>query len=693
MNRHGMRDERSTRARLHATQAWLHAIARTHAALCGATAGAGVLVARAIVGSASPWWWLAAGIVGVGAAALALWRAAPGGVTAERAALWVEARVPALRYALVTLASDDARVPAAAERTLDAAVRSVRWDDALRRSAVRAVTPPALAFGAVALLAAFAPQLSFGVLSAVNGAPLGARPTRAVLDRLARVRATVTPPAYAGLDTRRMEDPSAIDALVGSTIVVDGIGGAEGLTSSIATDSGAVVSPRVAAHGDGWRVALTMPARPAALRLSDGARTRIVVLAPRPDASPRVALSLPSRDTVLRTPTGALPLAASADDDLGLASGQFEWIVSSGEGESFKFRNGVLGRTALSGAHGALRAALSIEGLGLRPGDLVHLRAVARDRDPSASHAHGTSETRTIRVARAGEYDSVAVDAAPPALGDTSQLGQRMLLMLTEALVQRQRALQRPALLAESQKIAQDQGRLRRRVGDLVFARLGENKGEETQAESEKRAGMTPEELLAAASAATGADLSQPLEGREEETPIVAVNRPMLEAYNHMWDAGRALEIGEPAKAIPPMRKAIIALQKARAAERIYLRGKAPTAVIDIAKVRLAARPAADTMHPAPRTSRAPLDAKARARLASLARAAELAVRDAAAAADTLALLRVDALADSPALAAASGEAADALRAGRDATAAFVRARRIAAGASARVDSLGGWAW
>jgi hypothetical protein len=230
-------------------------------------------------------------------------------------------------------------------------------------------------------------------------------------------------------------------------------------------------------------------------------------------------------------------------------------------------------------------------------------------------------------------------------------------------------------------------------VGDLVFARLGENKGEETQAEAEKRAGMTPEELLAAASAATGADLSQPLEGREEETPIVAVNRPMLEAYNHMWDAGRALEIGEPAQAIPPMRKAIIALQKARAAERIYLRGKAPTAVIDIAKVRLAARPAADTMHPAPRTSRAPLDAKARARLASLARAAELAVRDAAAAADTLALLRVDALADSPLLAAASGEAADALRAGRDATAAFVRARRIAAGASARVDSLGGWAW
>jgi len=688
-----MRDERSTRARLHATQAWLHAIARTHAALCGATAGAGVLVARAIVGSASPWWWLAAGIVGVGAAALALWRAAPGGVTAERAALWVEARVPALRYALVTLASDDARVPAAAERTLDAAVRSVRWDDALRRSAVRAVTPPALAFGAVALLAAFAPQLSFGVLSAGHGAPLGARPTRAVLDRLARVRATVTPPAYAGLDTRRMEDPSAIDALVGSTIVVDGIGGAEGLTSSIATDSGAVVSPRVAAHGDGWRVALTMPARPAALRLSDGTRTRIVVLAPRPDASPRVALSLPSRDTVLRTPTGALPLAASADDDLGLASGQFEWIVSSGEGESFKFRNGVLGRTALSGAHGALRATLSIEGLGLRPGDLVHLRAVARDRDPSASHAPGTSETRTIRVARAGEYDSVAVDAAPPALGDTSQLGQRMLLMLTEALVQRQRALPRAALLAESQKIAQDQGRLRRRVGDLVFARLGENKGEETQAEAEKRAGMTPEELLAAASAATGADLSQPLEGREEETPIVAVNRPMLEAYNHMWDAGRALEIGEPAKAIPPMRKAIIALQKARAAERIYLRGKAPTAVIDIAKVRLAARPAADTMHPAPRTSRAPLDAKARARLASLARAAELAVRDAAAAADTLALLRVDALADSPALAAASGEAADALRAGRDATAAFVRARRIAAGASARVDSLEGWAW
>jgi len=119
--------------------------------------------------------------------------------------------------------------------------------------------------------------------------------------------------------------------------------------------------------------------------------------------------------------------------------------------------------------------------------------------------------------------------------------------------------------------------------------------------------------------------------------------------------------------------------------------------VVDLAKVRLAARVSVDTMHLAARTPRAPLDARSRARVASLGRAVELLPRDAGAAADTLALLRVDALADAPALAQALGDAADALRGGRDATAALVRARRLAAAPAyaggARVDTLGGWAW
>ena len=54
-----------------------------------------------------------------------------------------------------------------------------------------------------------------------------------------------------------------------------------------------------------------------------------------------------------------------------------------------------------------------------------------------------------------------------------------------------------------------------------------------------------------------------------------------------MWSASGELEIGEPGKAIPFMKKALDALRAARSAERIYLRGKTTAVVVDIDRVRL----------------------------------------------------------------------------------------------------------
>ena len=100
---------------------------------------------------------------------------------------------------------------------------------------------------------------------------------------------------------------------------------------------------------------------------------------------------------------------------------------------------------------------------------------------------------------------------------------------------------------------------------------------------------MTPDELLAAANAATQASAgATDFEG--DETPVVAVNRPLLEAYNAMWDASRSLEVGEPGARAPAHARALAAIQRARNAERLYLRGKAPTVIVDIAKVRLAGK-------------------------------------------------------------------------------------------------------
>jgi hypothetical protein len=155
-----------------------------------------------------------------------------------------------------------------------------------------------------------------------------------------------------------------------------------------------------------------------------------------------------------------------------------------------------------------------------------------------------------------------------------------------------------------------------------------------------------------------------------------------------MWEASRELDQGETGRALPPMRRALAAIQRARQAERIYLRGKAPAVVVDLARVRLTGkeRGAASTRLP-----RAPTDAAGARRAARLAAAIELAARSPAAAIDSIVLLRVESLDAAPPLAAALGDALAAMRSGRDATASLSRARRIADGAVRGSGRLGAW--
>jgi hypothetical protein len=410
-----------------------------------------------------------------------------------------------------------------------------------------------------------------------------------------------------------------------------------------------------------------------------------------------VTLRAPARDTVFRTPRGTIALQADVHDDLGLATAAFEYIVSSGEGERFTFKSGTLGAVRPNGAPRApLRATVSLEGLGLVPGDVVHLRAVARDRNSVTGPGVGTSETRTLRVARADEYDSVAVDAAPPAEVDKSILSQRMLINLTEALVKRLRTLERPAMVSESRRIGRDQARLRKQASDIIFARLGDaDAGEHSHGDGHNHAEgedmsnlpLTPEQLLKAAERATQISGS-PTDFEHDETPIVAINRPMLEAYNAMWDAGRALDGAEPRAALKPMYVALAAIQRARAAERIYLRGAPPRVVVDLAKVRLQGK---DKGAPSARTPRLALDASRAAVLARFGRALDVLERDATAGVDSLIVLRLAVADRRPLAAEALEQAVTALRGSRDATDALLRARRALDDALVARDSLDAW--
>jgi hypothetical protein len=689
----------TARDRLTRARRALAAAAMAAAITWGACAGFLVyasLVALALLGGR----WIGAGLaIGLAAAAAMAviatlsWRSRHVW-SAPRVALWLEERVPSLRYALVTAIEE----PAAGSGELERRVATTSWRSALQSAAVRAVgVPIAVALGAIVLLITL-PAVR-RPLTAATGVPAGRLTTAGdavgPTTTLAPLRVTVEPPAYTGLDSRRLDDPSGIPAIAGSRVVVRGPGASSEIDAALGASA-------VSAEQDGssWRVRLTMPVRPSALRLATATDERLLVLEPRLDSVPVVTLLRPPRDTIFREATGEIALAAEARDDFGLADLRLEYIVSSGQGESFTFKTGTLGSRSANGSSSvAVSSATRLEALELAPGDIVHLRAVARDRNNVSGPGIGYSETRMLRIARPDEYDSLSIEPMPPLPGDTGLLSQRMLIQLAEALEERRPRLARQAVIAESRAIGLDQARLRRQVGEIIFMRLGgeptgehshEGESSEEHAQHAPPEGrLTPEQLLAAAEAATNRDMSEALDFHGDETPVVAVNRPLLEAYNAMWDAGRELDIGEPDDALPHMRLALAAIQRARTAERIYLRGRAPAVIVDLARVRLAGK--RDGVDPAriipPDDPRAPVIRRVVRFDAALDR---IAAGDPAAA-DTLALLRLDALEDAPALATAIGEAIDGLRAGRDATDALVRVRRMLGGPSESRGTLPAW--
>lgn len=604
-------------------------------------------------------------------------------------ALWIEERVPSLQYALVTALEQ------AAERASPLLLREVdrhRWESAiLPRAVSRAAIPPVLG---LALAAAMLLALPRGVVARVRSPRAGDavdRPTVArspLASRLSPLAARVMPPAYADLGTTSVDEPHTIEALVGSRIELEGRGESGGITAMLGK-----AELRATARGSRWQINLTMPATSSALRLRDREFDRLIVLDARADSAPVVTMVAPRRDTILKTPNGRIAIRGDARDALGLASSWLEYIVSSGQGESFRFRSGVMARRAHDAARqAAIETVVSIDSLRLAPGDVVHIRLVARDRNPARDAGTGASETRVVRIARVGEYDSVAVEGAPPPEADTSAISQRMLILLTEALIGREPRLSRDTLVRESRAIGDDQSRLRRRVGEIIFSRLtGEEGAEHSHEEEERRGAMTAEELLRAAEEATEHGAGEVLDFAEGESPVVAINRPLLEAYNAMWSAGSELNVGEPRRALPHMYVALAAIERARQAERVYLRGRPAAVVVDVSRARLAGK--RDSLPPA---TRAPLGRQGTAVPAQrFAQAAALIGQSRQAAIDSLMLLRIDVLDTAPGSAAALGEVITALREGGDVAPSLARARHVLAGGPRSDTTLRSWggAW
>jgi hypothetical protein len=595
-----------------------------------------------------------------------------------RVALWLEERFPSIEYRLVT-AVETGRVV-----QLDD-VQAARWPRVSRRRLMRGLAAPAALVVAAAIATLVLPQ---GAVARVRSPHTGDALARAAhrsaaQSRLSPLVAVLEPPAYTGLEDSVIDEPRDLRAVTGSALVLRGRGDGRGMFARVAGDS--VVAT---ARDDTWSIRVHVGDTPTIVRLIDRTFQRLVAIEPVADAAPVVMLLRPAHDSVLRTAHGSVALGATVSDDFGIASARFEYIVSSGEGETFTFRSGTLGAERPGVPRVEIAAQLPLDALALKPGDVVHVRAVAADRNTVSGPGIGVSDTRTIRIARAGEYDSLAVEAAAPSDEAQTLISERMLITLAEALERQRAVLARDSVIRESRSIAADQKRLRRTVGEIVFARLGAPSGEQEKHDDTPAAGRTMADLLRRADSATSVS-EDPIDFGGGESPVVAVNTPLLEAYNAMWDAGTALDTGAPGEALPHMRRALAAIERARQAERVYLRGAPPPVVVDVRAARLQGTDKGASSVRAP----VPPDTAEAARARRFARIVSQARRHPAAAIDSLLVLRIDALATAPDFAAALHEAATAMRGRRpvDAAAALAHARRLLAGAPVVRDSIARW--
>jgi hypothetical protein len=463
-----------------------------------------------------------------------------------------------------------------------------------------------------------------------------------------------------------LEDPTSITALVGSRVVVHGRGSASGVTGSANNAALGITD-----SDGGWSLSLAMPPKPSALTLKDRSYERIIVLDPRADAPPKIALTSPARDTTLRAAQLIVQLNANATDDVGLRGAYFEYLITTGSGEIFNARTLTTPIVSFGGSRtGSIRATLDLASLKLNQGDVVSIRAIAQDGNTLTGPGLATSDTRTFRIARADEYDSVAVDAAAPLPVDTAAMSQRMLIAMTEKLVKEMKRIPHTELVKRSGQIGDLEDRIRKRVEEILYELEGGEEGAEAEAPG------------------TPPDPSKTLEGEESDEVRANKNPDLMEAFNALWAAVRSLQIAEPDSALPPMRVALKALDRARLANRLYLRGMPPKVIVDIARVRMSGKEKGTGNI---RTPRSAVDSQRVSLEKRFNDAVELIESKPADAVRAFTLMQVEALSVSPAVASALGEAVDAFRKGRDATLPLLRARRALSGDPRGSSGLPAW--
>jgi hypothetical protein len=650
----------TVRERVERIQLRLEVVAASAAMLWGVAAAVLVIIAAAVINALlkipGDILWLfrpASFVIGVSIAVVLIWRGRFAWAL-DRVALWIEERAPDLRYSVVTAADERYASTAAGASAL---LEKIDTGAFVRRAAVRSISPAVIWLAALLVLSSLIPARWKD--SAASKGLFGNAASSGLLagSRLAPIEARIVPPQYSRLPTEKLSEPTTLSGIRGSRVILEGPGSSRGITAELSSADGKH-SPLSVGEGDGkWMVTMTMAdTTPAMLDLSDRAFRRSIVINPRADTPPTVKIRLPARDTALRTASGSLELAADLADDIGLASAQFEYIISSGSEETFSFKQGILGATRFNGEKsGKLSTSVPYSIFKLGEGDRLSIRAVAADQNSLTGPGKGFSETRTIRVARKDEYDSLSVEAAAPS-SDTALLSLRMVILETERLEAERKRITRDTLVARSTTLARQTDRIQ----DEVLPLYKEEGTDEPQ-------------------------VTMDTEPTERAAPVTVVLKSAVDA---LGEASRDLDIADTHSALPQLYKAYKALESFRTFKRYYLRGATRAVIVDIQRVRLSGKTKGTATPMSPRG--VATSDRDRMRLEYSAAIEQL--RSAPSTAVTmLTMIRVESLRKYPALSAAIADALGAIDRGRDVTGPLLRVRRLLEATPTVTDSIPLW--
>ena len=364
--------------------------------------------------------------------------------------------------------------------------------------------------------------------------------------RLELSHVEIRPPRYTGR-TPRTQDSLAIDAEEGAEI------------RWTFRATGAVLAPRlVTSIGDSLRLASAgagvftahLTARRSLLYQllpdSGSLAPEIHRLTVRPDAPPEVTVLRPApRSEIASGAPVRVPVEVLTTDDYGTASAELVATVTTGSGESVRFREQRIPlpppRTARGGA--VFRTELDLAALGMAPGDELYFHVLARDRRP----APNTGRSATVFLSLADTASSAAPLIAGVALPTAPEYfrSQRQIIIDTERLVADGSRLPIEIFRERANAIGIDQGLLRLRYGQFTGEEFEEavDAGETHEHDSEENATLLADSVKAT------------LKG----------------AIAQMWEAELRLRTYRPAEALPYEYRALELLKTVQQSSRAYV--------------------------------------------------------------------------------------------------------------------------